>query len=158
MLIDGSWKLDELAKSDAEELETKWRDLSRMLADAELPFANENGGYRYLTFAGRLVNDVICRWEKVDGYEVDDLCIWSPRSIDFRGLPKDPEILGDHAAESLTKWGELTIFQSMLPARLLHRDIVEPWCRTPYYVHVLQRLVSSEPNEIESVTFRALLA
>ena len=158
MLMDSSWELNELATSDAEELDTKWRDLSQMLSNAKLPFARENRGYRYLTFAGRLVNDVISRWEELDGYEADDLCIWSPRPIDFRSVPKDPELLGDQAAESLTKAGELTIFQSMLPPRLLQLDVVEPWCRTPYYARALQRLVSSEPQEIEPVRLAELLA
>lgn len=158
MLIDGSWGLDELAKSDVEELESKWRNLGRLLADAELPFAHENSGYRYLTFAGRLVNDVICRWEELDGYEVDDLCIWSPRYIDFRDVPNKPALLGNHAAESLTKAGELTIFQSMLPARLLQRDLIEPWSQTPYYARVLERLVSAKPVEIDSGKFQTFLA
>ena len=158
MLIDRNWELDELAKSEMEELETKWQDLSRMLVEAELPFARDNSGYCYLTFAGSLVNDVICRWEKLDVYRVDDLCIWSPRFIDFRGVPNDPETLGDYAAESLAKAGEMTIFQSMLPARLLQRDLIEHWCRDPHYARVLGRLVLSEPNEIESDRFQALLA
>ena len=157
MLIDRNWELAELAKSDTEELDTRWRDISRILADAELPFVHDNGDYCYLTFAGSLVNDVICRWEALDAYKVDDLCIWSLRPIDFRGIPTDPEILGDHAAESLTKAGELTIFQSMLPARLSQRDLIEPWCRIPHYTRALERLVLAEPNEIESDRFQALL-
>ena len=158
MLIDQSWELDELPKRDSKEVETKWRELSRILAEAELPFAHDNGGYRYLTFAGSIVNEVICRWEELDTYQVDDLCIWSPRSIDFCGIPNDPEILRNHAAERLTKSGELTIFQSMLPARLLQRDLFEPWCRIPYYALVLKRLVSSKLKEIESDRFEALMA
>ena len=158
MLIGRNWELNELAKSEAEELDIKWQDLSQMLAEAGLPFAHDNGGYRYLTFAGSLVNDVICRWEKLDAYRVDDLCIWSPRSIDFQCIPNDPEILGDDAAESLAKAGELTIFQSLLPDRLLQRDLIEHWCREPHYAWVLQRLVSSEPREIESNRFQTLLA
>ena len=158
MLLEGSWETDELAKRDARELEIKWRDLRRELIDAELPFAHENGSYRYLTFAGRLVNDVICRWEKLDAYQVDDLCIWAPRPIDFCGIPKKPELLSDDAAEGLIKAGELTIFQSMLPARLLNQDIVEPWCRTPCFAQILARLVASGPREIESSMFSALVA
>jgi ATP-dependent Lhr-like helicase len=158
MLIDGSWQVDELAKSDADDLGAKWRIIGEILRDTELPFARENGGYRYLTFAGRLVNDVICRWEKVDGYEVDDLCIWSPRLIDLSSVPKDPDLLRAEAAESLTRAGELTIFQSMLPPRLLERDLVEPWCQTPYYARALQRLALCKAHEIESDRLRVVLA
>jgi hypothetical protein len=61
-------------------------------------------------FAGRLVNDVICRREELSGYEVDDLTIWPPRPIDFRSIPKDPEVFKNQAAESLTEARELTIF------------------------------------------------
>ena len=118
----------------------------------------DNKGRRYLTFSGSLVSDVICRREKLDKYEVDDLCIWSPRLIDFPNIPKDLELLGRLAEEGLIKAGELTIFRSMLPARLLQRDLIEPWSRNPCYTRVLQRLVSSEPIEIESSKFRALLA
>ena len=158
MLIDGTWELGDLTKDDIGEYKIKWRYLSQMLTEDKLLFAQDNGGYRYLTFAGNLVNDVICRWEELEAYQVDDLCIWSPRPIDFRGVPNDPETLGDHAAESLTKAGELTIFQSMLPARLLQRDLIEPWCRGPHYARVLRRLVSSKPYEIESGRFQDLLA
>ena len=157
MLIEGDWKLDELATTDAQELDLRWRDLSRLLADSELPFTRENGGYRYLTFAGRLVNDVICRWHKPDGCEVDDFCIWSPRSIDFREIPKHPELLVEYAAESQIKADELTIFQSLLPDSLLRQDIVEPWCRVPCYAQILQRLVTSRPKEIEGERFRLLV-
>ena len=158
MLLEGSWEFEELATIDTEDLTTKWRNLYRMLVDAELPFALENGGYRYLTFSGRLVNDVICRWLKLDASEVDDLCIWSPRPIDFCRIPTDPELLAHHAAESLTKADELTIFQSMLPANLLRQDLIEPWCRTQCYTQILQRLARSMPHEIESSRFRTVLA
>ena len=158
MLLEGSWELDELATMDAEELNTKWRNLSQVLADTGLPYVRENGGYLYLTFAGSLVNDVICRWQELDGCEVDDLCVWSPSPIDFRGIPKHPELLSDHAAESLIEAGELTIFQSMLPVGLVRHDLVEPWCRIPCYARILQRLVTSRPIEIESGKIRALLA
>lgn len=158
MLVDRSWELGEVAKSDVVALEGKWRELSRVLAKTGLPFAHDDGGYRYLTFAGGLVNDVICRWEQLDAYQVDDLCIWSPRSIDFRSVPIDPELLGNHAAESLTKAGESTIFQLMLPTHLLQRDLIEHWCRSPHYARILKRLVLSEPDEIESNRFQALLA
>ena len=158
MLLDGRWELNELATIDVEELNSKWRNLCRVFADTDLPFAHENGGYRYLTFAGKLVNDVICRWQKLDVCEVDDLCIWSPRPIEFRVLPNHPDLLADHAAESLIKEDDLTIFQSMLPASLLRQDLVEPWCRIPCYERILQRLAVSTPQEIESEKLMMLLA
>ena len=157
ILINRDWEFDEIAKGDQAELEAKWQDISEMMADAELPFTYDKHGYRYATFAGHLINDVICRWEKLDTYQVDDLCIWSPRVIDFQGVPDDPETLGDCAADSLARAGEFTIFQSMLPPRLMRRDLVEQWCRDPYYARVLERLVSSQPNEIEGDRFRSLL-
>ena len=157
MLLQGSWDLKELAMVDAEGLQAKWRDLSRMLAEAELPFANENGGWRYLTFAGRLINDVICRWQGLDRCEVDDLCIWSPRPIHFRGMPTEPELLADHAMESLIKAEELTIFQSMLPTSLFRQDLVEPWSRITCYAQILQRLITAKPKKIESDRFRTML-
>ena len=158
MLLEGSWELDELATMDAQELKTKWQNLSQMLASAELPFSHENGGYRYLTFGGMLVNDVICRWKKLEGCEIDDLCIWSPCPIDFRGVPKLPEGLANQAAESLKKTDEMTVFQSMLPADLLRQEMVEPWCRISCFRQILRRLASSEPKRVESGKFRALLA
>lgn len=158
MLFCSGWDLEELAKGDVGELAEKWNKLSWILTDAELPFARDNEGYRYLTFAGRLVNDVICRDEKLDGYSVDDLCIWSPRPINFQSISNNIELLGHHAEESLTKAGELTIFQSMLPARLILSDLLESWHRNPCYGRVLKRLASAEPAEIDSDVFRSLLA
>lgn len=158
MLRERSWNLDELARNDADELAVKWGKLSQILIDAELPFVHKNGRYCYLTFAGTLVNDVICRWQEIDDCEVDDLCIWSPGSIDFRKIPKRPEFLADYASKSLIEAGELTIFQSMLPSNLLKRDVVEVWHRTPCYAQILQRLVSSEPKQIESGKFLSLFS
>ena len=158
MLIDNDWTLDELAEKGAKSLEEKWRGLNQLLAYTKLPFARKIGEYCYFTFAGRLVNDVICRWEGLDKYRVDDLCIWSPRSIDFRRIPETPQLLEKHAEESLAKAGELTIFQSMLPDSLLRKDVVEPWRRTPYYAQALRRLASAEPKEIENSRLHALLA
>ena len=157
MLVKRTWKLDDLARTDVEGVHDKFQALGDCLSDSELPFAHENGTYCYLTFAGSLINDVICRWKAFDHYEIDDLCIWSPRPIDFLQMPNNPEYLVDHAAESLKEADELTMFQSMLPTSLLFRDLVEPWCRVPYYAQILQRLVRSTPKRIESETLQTLL-
>ncbi len=157
MLVKRTWKLDDLARTDAEAFQDKLHALSESLSDTELPFAHENGTYCYLTFAGRLINDVICRWKAYDHYEVDDLCIWSPRPIDFLQIPNNTEYLVDRAAESLKEADELTIFQSMLPTSFLSRDLVEPWCRVPYYAQILQRLAHSTLKRIESETLQTLL-
>ena len=157
MLVNRTWKLDELATFDAEKLHPKLQGLAQTLNETDLPFVIEKGIYCYLTLAGALVNDVICRTQDLDGYEVDDLCIWSPRPVSFRQLPKEPELLVDHAAESLIKADELTIFQSMLPSSLMRRDIVESWCRNPCYAQILQRLVQSNPQRIASMKFRMFL-
>ena len=157
MLVNRTWKLDDLARTDAEEFQNKLQALSDSLSDTELPFAHENGTYCYLTFAGSLINDVVCRWKELDHYEIDDVCIWSPRPIDFLEIPNDPEHLVDHAAESLKEANELTIFQSMLPTSLLCRELVEPWCRVPYYAQILQRLAESTPKRIESEALQNLL-
>lgn len=157
MLVKRAWKLDDLARTDAEELADKLQALSDSLSDTELPFAQENGTYCYLTFAGRLINDVICRWKELEHFEIDDICIWSPRPIDFCEIPNNPERLVDHAAESLREADEHTIFQSMLPTSLLCRDLVEPWCRVPYYAQILQRLAQSTPKRIEGETLQTLL-
>ena len=157
MLVKRTWKLDDLARTDAEEFQDKLHALSESLSDTELPFAHENGTYCYLTFAGSLINDVICRWKAFDHYEVDDLCIWSPRPIDFLQIPNNTEHLVDRAAESLKEADELTIFQSMLPTSFLSRDLVEPWCRVPYYAQILQRLAHSTLKRIEIETLQTLL-
>ena len=52
MLIDGTWELGDLTKDDIGEYKIKWRYLSQMLTEDKLLFAQDNGGYRYLTFAG----------------------------------------------------------------------------------------------------------
>ena len=157
MLVKRSWELDDLARTDAEEFQDKLQALSDSLSDTELPFAQVNGTYCYLTFAGRLINDVICRWKELDHYQIDDVCIWSPRQIEFLEIPSIPEHLVDHAADSLKEADELTIFQSMLPTSLLCRELVEPWCRVPYYAQILQRLAQSTPKRIESETLQTLL-
>ena len=157
MLVKHTWKLDDLARTDAEKFQDKLQALSDNLSDTEIPFAHEKGTYCYLTFAGSLINDVICRWKEFEHYEIDDVCIWSPRPIDFLEIPNNPEHLVDHAAESLKEADELTIFQSMLPTSLLCRDLAEPWCRAPYYAQILQRLAQSTPKRFESETLQTLL-
>ena len=158
ILLESSWETSELATADEMFLERKWKELSYMLTDAELPYMHGNEGFCYLTFAGTLVNDVICRSQKLVSYEIDDLRIWSPGPIEFHAIPKNPELLVDYAAESQINSDEITVFQSLLPNSLLRKDLAEPWCRNPCYARILQRLSSSKPKKVESEKFRRLLA
>lgn len=158
ILLESSWESSELAKTDKIVLNRKWKKLSQMLTEAELPYMHENEGFCYLTFAGSLVNDVICRSQRLVSYEIDDLRIWSPCPIEFHAIPKNPELLVDYAVESQVNFNEITLFQSMLPDSLLRKDLAEPWCRNPSYARILQRLGSSKPKRIESDKFRMLLA
>jgi ATP-dependent Lhr-like helicase len=97
-------------------------------------------GYRYLTFAGRAVNEAIARWAKVHSFGVDDLIITSSDPIDFTFLPDDPDELTAYALVGLQQPLSLSIFQELLPARLLKRELTDVWLRTPVFARTLSRL------------------
>ena len=107
----------------------------------KLPIARDShGAYHYLTFGGRVLNNVIARWAGIRSYEVDDIILRADQEIDFSHLPTDPRELSDIAALSLQIPEELSIFQNILPVPLLVRELRDVWLKAPVYQRSLGRL------------------
>lgn len=106
--------------------------------------SKEIHGYSYLTFAGEVMNEVIARWAKVDDFRVDDLMIMSARPIDFDTLPDDLNELASDAEVALERISSLSIFQMLLPRRLLVRELIGIWLHTPVFTRTLSRLKHAE--------------
>lgn len=99
--------------------------------------------YYYFTFAGRLVNSVIAKWAGLSSYDADDIVLKSDAPIRFSRLPDDPSALQGFAVQSLQVPVDLTIFQSILPIRLLEQELADIWAKTPVFARSLARLRSA---------------
>jgi hypothetical protein len=106
-----------------------------------LPVARDpHGGYHFVTFGGRVLNNVIARWAGLASYEAEDIVLRADREIDFARLPAEPRELSDLAALTLQIPEELTVFQNMLPIKLLVRELRDIWLKAPVYLRSLERL------------------
>jgi len=112
-----------------------------------LPVASDTRGHHYyFTFGGRLLNEVIARWAGLDTYEAGEIALRTDRSLDLSTLPNGLAELADNAALALQVPGDLTAFQSLLPAEMLLRELSDGWLKTPVHERSLERLRHGQPT------------
>lgn len=60
--------------------------------------------------------------------------------IDFSKLPIDPYELRSVASQVMQVPENLSLFQALLPAELIERELVDIWLKTPVFARSLERL------------------
>ena len=111
-----------------------------------LPVANDGQGkHYYFTFGGRLLNGVIARWAGLDAFDAGEVVLRTNRPLDLSVLPDDLRDLENAAALALQVPGDLTAFQSLLPAVFLLRELGDIWMKTAVHERSLERLRSAQP-------------
>lgn len=96
--------------------------------------------FRYYTFAGRTMNELVARRSGVVEFQAGEIVLRSAQPIDFSSLPDDPSALVSVATQCLHVPDRLTMFQQLLPAELLRAELSEDWLKTPVYGRGLRRL------------------
>ena len=122
--------------------------LRRHLAPDVIPVASDSGRLIYFTFAGRLLNEVIALHSGSTGYRAGEVALESVDPIDFSQLPSDPGVLLPIALPLLAAPNGLTVFQQLLPAPLLDRELAELWVKSPVCMRSLTRLRQSAERSL----------
>lgn len=101
---------------------------------------DESGSYHYCTFAGAAMNHVLAAWAGLGRFTAGDIVLRSDDPIDFSQLPADPDALSVLAGEVWRTAEGLTVFQMVLPPRLLSLEFADLWRQTPVFARSLARL------------------
>lgn len=102
-----------------------------------------DGRHYYFTFGGRLLNEVIARWARLDTYEAGEIALRTDQRLDLSSLPADVRALSEFAALVLQVPGDLTAFQSLLPPEMLQRELADVWLKTAAHERSIARLKQS---------------
>lgn len=119
------------------------------LARDTLPVAIEGGRFLYFTFGGKLLNEVIALNSKSREYQAGEVVLQSADPIDFSQLPTDPHALLPIAIPLLADPAGLTVFQQLLPPRLLNRELGELWLKSPICARSIERLRLSTERPVQ---------
>jgi ATP-dependent Lhr-like helicase len=115
------------------------------------------GGHTYFTFGGRLLNEVIGRWSGVD-FRAGDVFLETNRSVDWSALPADLTQLATLAAQAMGVPAELTLFQTLLPERLLTAELSQLWVASNSFRRTLDRLRRARPLVCDAPSLNSILA
>lgn len=116
----------------------------------------QDDGFCYFTFAGPVVNRVIARWAGAEIATAGDVTLHTERPVKFAALPRDPVLLSRIAAEIVPSPRSMTLFQQVLPRRLLACELKDEWDKTDVYARSIERLraahvVSVAPADVEGL-------
>lgn len=114
--------------------------LRRYVRWDHIPFALDERGYHYFTFAGQLVNSVVAHWAELTSFDAGEIVLRSQHPIDFSKLPTDPHDLRFTASKAMLVPENLSIFQELLPRELLESELIDVWLKTPVFARSLERL------------------
>lgn len=106
-----------------------------------LPVTRDTAGYHYyFTFGGKLLNEVLARWARLEEYGIGEVALRTRQRLDLSDLPTDPMELAATAAGTLQVPADLTTFQGLLPSGILTRELADIWVKAPVHQRSLQRL------------------
>ena len=144
-LIDGGIESSAMAEEASRDFLASAERIRRHVGWDRLPVASDRQGhYHYFTFGGRLFNGVIARWAGLDAFDAGEIVLRTQQPLNFSTLPGDLRALEDAAALSLRVPGDLTAFQSLLPPKLLMRELGDVWLKTGVHRRSLERLRRSQ--------------
>lgn len=117
------------------------------VAGDRLPVARDAAGYHYyFTFGGKLLNEVLARWARLEDYAAGEVALRTRERLDLSDLPTEPADLAATAAGTLQVPADLTTFQGLLPSSILVRELADIWVKAPVHQRSLQRLRHARPH------------
>lgn len=127
--------------------------LQGFVRPGEMIYFFDGERYHYLTFAGALLNEVICQWAECRSFDADDFWIRSDEPIRFSRLPSEMKELFPFAKKVNEKYYAPSLFQSILPKDMQNAEAIERWEKSPFFGQTLERLSSAELIEIRQEGF-----
>ena len=146
-LIDAGIESSAMAEDASRDFLASAERMRRHVGWDRLPVANDRQGhYHYFTFGGRLFNGVIAKWAGLDAFDAGEIVLRTDQPLDLSALPCELQALKDAASLSLQVPGDLTAFQSLLPPKILLRELGDVWLKTAVHERSLERLRRSQPS------------
>jgi ATP-dependent helicase Lhr and Lhr-like helicase len=133
-------------ESAAQEIQVRMRDLAPFAAIDVLPFAHLDYGYVYVTFAGRMANQIVAAWAGANPEGAGELTLRASSEIDFSQLPNDPQDLVPWIGAADLPEEQQSEYERLLPAILRRRELVNLWIHHPAHGRVLTRLRAAQPT------------
>lgn len=143
LLATGDVGRDVYPAARAEELRVRLASLRPLAQDAVLPSSAAGPHQTYLTFAGKLTNQLLASWSGTDPRRCDDFTLVLDAPLDSAAIPDCVSLLPNLAAIELDE-GEMSEFQRLLPSRLRRLEMENEWVRRPIHDQVLDRLRRAE--------------
>lgn len=153
LLATGDVGRDVYPAARAEELRVRLASLRPLAQDDVLPRSATGTHQTYLTFAGKLTNQLLASWAGTDPRRCDDFTLVLDASLDSAAIPDCASLLPYLATIELDE-GEMSEFQRLLPPRLRRLELENEWVRRPIHDRVLDRLRSAEVIHLPSATLQ----
>ena len=115
-----------------------------------LPWSRTVTGFRYYTFGGVELNQVLVSLVAQPGASAVDTWIEAPNKIDWDSLELDRQKLLPHAREAFTASDEQTFYQQMLPVNLQIEEWLEGWLKNDDINDALAALSQAGPVEVSA--------
>jgi ATP-dependent Lhr-like helicase len=149
LLHSDSWPPGLFTQALAERMNEVKRAFGAACGPHQLPYVRTPEGYRYLTFAGDLVNRAIAAYARDPQIEVDAISLKTCLPISWSSIPTDPASYLSVLDDAFRDKGEQSLFQVLLPEELQRREKMQQWTRDVHICEVLERLRASQPVRVE---------
>jgi hypothetical protein len=116
-----------------------------------------SGAFVYVTFAGRVTNQVLVEALKANAVEVGELFIETSTSVKFSELAEDIGVYADIAGQALDTPLDLTVYQGLLPVELVRAELGQSWSRSPVSRRTIARLRASQPILVAPSAYVSIL-
>lgn len=121
---------------------------SKVFANDIVPTVPIKDGFYHITFAGGFCNSVVSKNIGISEPKVNDIGIFAPWIIDFSELNSNLNAYESIVDSLFLPSPSQTIFQSLLPESLQHKEFIEEWLCNSETEKVLERLIKSTAREI----------
>ena len=156
MLISGKCAQLSHTYGSGDEFTRSCEILEGFVRPGEMIYFFDGERYHYLTFAGALLNEVICQWAECHSFDVDDFWIRSKEPIRFCRLPSDTKELFPFAKKVNEKYYVPSLFQSILPKEMQAAEAMERWEKSTFFANALERVSSSTLIQIRPEGFELI--
>lgn len=151
-VLDHTWRLvrgdadySSVLSAPLQEVAAPFLRHMRSLSHGDIiPFTQTKTGYRYLTFAGAMVNEAVAGMTRANTIACDEVSLHVASEIDWGAIPTDPAAY-ETVLHTLTQSEDRSLYQQSLPMEMQFREFLQDWLRDATISHVLSRLASSSP-------------
>lgn len=154
LLATGDVGLDVHPAGRAEELRVRVASLRPLAQDAVLPGSAIGSHHTYLTFGGKLTNQLLASWAGAGPRRCDDFTLVLHGPLDNAAIPDCASLLPSLAAIELDE-GDMSEFQRLLSPRLRRLEMENEWVRRPIHDQILDRLRSADITQLPAAALRA---